>query len=478
MLPVDLQGESGPFFVALHWLGGGSQTWEEVGEGLARRGVRFAAIDAPGFGRAADVPAGDVTSAADSVVDTIRHLRAVATDEPWVLGGHSMGGKLAMVIARRALDGEEGLQGLRGLFLVSPSPPSPEPIEDSRREQHLKNFGETAPEPAAQRKVAEAWVDRNTGTLPLPEAVRERAVQGVLTNNPRAYRAWFLKASKEDWSERVGSLELPALLLVGTEETSLGEEKQRKLTLPHLPQGDLNVLAGMKHLAPVERPREVIELVTQFLTKAGLEMRVSTAVPSERTTALMNSQHTSPFTLEIMTDRLRKGQHWNHTATAFSPAEFRTLRALAEAVIPDAGFDLAAAIDVQLAYGQGDGWRHARLPRDLEAWHRGLFSLDLAAERQFGVAFIALYPGQQRTLLHQIATSETGRGLLGALHLGEATDAFSGDEAREWFGDVRVEFSRFYMADPRTMDRIGYTGFADDLGFTQIQLGQQEEFER
>jgi hypothetical protein len=397
---------------------------------------------------------------------------------PWVMGGHSLGGKFAAVVARRALDGQPGLEDLRGLLLISPSPASPEPIEDARREQHLKNFGETAPDPNTQRKVAEGWVDRNTGKLPLPDAVRERAIGDVLANNPRAYRAWFLTGSKEDWSDRVRTLDVPALLLVGSEETSLGEDKQRALTLPHLPQAEFVVLEGVKHLAPLERPREVIELATQFLAGVGLELRTVQTEPGTAINALMHSERTSPQTLELMTGRLGQNQNWNHNPRAFSSTEFRTLRALAESVVPEPGFDLAACIDVQLAANQGDGWRYAELPSDPEAWHRGLLSLNLAAGRRHGVSFVALYPDQQEALLRDVAAGKVGRGLLGTLHFGDAVDAFSAEEARQWFSDVRAEFTRFYIADPRTMDRIGYTGFADDPGFTHIQLGQQEEFER
>ena len=49
---------------------------------------------------------------------------------------------------------------------------------------------------------------------------------------------------------------------------------------------------------------------------------------------------------------------------------------------------------------------------------------------------------------------------------------------RIWFEDVRAELAKLYVADPRTMERIGFTGFADDHGFTQIELGQREVFER
>ena len=135
-------------------------------------------------------------------------------------------------------------------------------------------------------------------------------------------------------------------------------------------------------------------------------------------------------------------------------------------------------MDGELTKAKGDGWRYAVLPPDAEAWHKGLLSLDLAAQRAHGVRFVSLFPDQQDELLTQAAAGKLGRGVLGALHLGDASDAYPAAEMQRWFSDVRTECARFYVGDPRTMQRIGYTGFADDLGFTQITIGATEEFER
>lgn len=478
MLSNRPKGQGGPLLVLLHWLGGGAQTWQEVSTGLEQRGVRTVALDLPGFGDAAEEEASDVPRAVNAAIEEIRRLREAGPEGPWLLGGHSMGGKIAMIVARRALDGEAGLDGLRGLVLVSPSPPSPEPIDESRRAKHVETFGTPTPDADARYADAEDWVKRNTGTLPLPDAVRERAIAGVLTIHPGAFRAWFLQGSKEDWSGAVGTLELPAILFTGTEETSLGLDKQKALTLPHLPQARTVPLEGAKHLAPLERPGEVVEHVTEFLVGLGLRLPTPESRPGPETEWLMHSERNSPLTRDVMEGRLEQNGTWNHLPEVFSPSEFRTVRALAQAVVPDAGLDLAGCIDAQLAADQGDGWRYAGLPSDPEAWRCGVLSLDHAARQAHGVSFVALYSDQQEALLQQAAAGKLGKGVLGTMHLTEAAHVLSAEAMKHWFEDVRAEFARFYVADPRTMGRIGYTGYADDLGFTQIQLGQQEEFAR
>ena len=481
MLPVRREGESGPLLVMLHWLGGDAQTWTEVSYSLARRGVRCAALDLPGFGEAAGIAGYDVSAMADAVVETIRSLRSASDASnslPWFIAGHSMGGKLAGVVARRALNGEPGLEALRGVVLVSASPPGPEPMSDSKRADMLASLGETTGDAAQDQKNAAKFVDENTGKLPLQTGVHERAIQGVLGMNRTAFRRWLELGSNEDWRATVGQIPLPALLFAGTEDGALGPRAQRDLTLPHFPQGELVTLEAAGHLAPLERPGELIERLTQFLTTAGTTLHVPEAAPGPTFYTLVESRHVSPKTREVMEERLAGTADWNATPKTFSTAEMRTLRALAGRIAPDAGFDLAARADADLSSKRGDGWRYAALPPDAEAWHRGLLSLDAAAQRAHGVGFVALSPEAQDALLHGAMAGKLSRGLLGALHLGDAADVFTGHEMTLWFEEVRSKLTSAYMGDPRTMDRIGYTGFADDLGFTQIELGQQEEFER
>lgn len=481
MLPGRDKGAQGPLVVMLHWLGGGAQTWTEVSRGLAARGVHCVALDLPGFGEAAKISGFTVSAMVEQVIETIRGLRGsdgVSASQPWFLAGHSMGGKLSGVIARRALDGEPGLDGLGGLLLVSPSPPTPEPMSDSKRSEMLAALGESTGDPAKDFKAAAKFVDENTGKLPLPEGVRERAIQGVLGMNRTAFRHWLESGSNENWGKFVGEIALPALVLAGTEDGALGPNAQRETTLTHLPQGDLITLQACGHLAPLERPGELIERFTQFLTAHGARLLTPKQTPDARFEGVITSDHVSPRTRDVMEERLAASKDWNYQPKTFSVAELLTLRALTSRIVPDAGFDLAARIDAQLAEGNGDGWRFAVLPPDIEAWHKGLHSLVSASNRAHDLPFLSLFAAQQDEMLTEAAAGKLGRGLLGTLHLGQAADAYTAAEMQRWFSDVRAECTRLYVGDPRTMERIGYTGFADDLGFTQITIGTTEEFER
>ncbi len=477
MLPFARVGERGPLLVMLHWLGGDSSSWTAVSHVLSQRGMRCAALDLPGFGRAANTAGYSVAAMADAVVETVRSLRFDG-NEPWLLAGHSMGGKVAAVVARRALDGEGGLDRLHGLLLMSASPPGPEPMGENKRSEMLASLGESTGKNAEDRARAKKFVESNTGKLAIPPMLLEQAIDAVLRMSRTAFRAWMEHGSNEDWRDRVGVLDLPSLVFAGTEDAALGPGSQREHTLPHLPRATTVVLKAAGHLLPLERPGIVAEYVTQFVTDIGLRLPVVQSAPGSAFAGLIASERTSPETRRVMEARLTGAQDWNATSAFFTAAEFRTLRALVGRVVPEAGWDVAASLDAQLAEARGDGWRFADLPPDGDAWRCGLASLDAGAGRAHGVEFAALFPDQQDGLLQEACAGELGRGILGTIGVGNSAEAFSAEAMQQWFEDVRARCAQTYVADPRGMERVGFTGFADDMGFTQVQLGQREDFER
>ena len=157
--------------------------------------------------------------------------------------------------------------------------------------------------------------------------------------------------------------------------------------------------------------------------------------------------------------------------------ELRILRAVVALVVPGAGFDLATRMDHALANNEGDGWRFAALPDDAQAWKRGLASLDAYARRKFSVPFVALDAARQGELLERTQNGHLEEGFFATLNIVHANETLDAEQMRNWFEDVRSELVKLYVADPRSMERIGFAGFADEAGFTKITLGEQEEVE-
>jgi pimeloyl-ACP methyl ester carboxylesterase len=472
MLFAEESGDRGPLVVMLHWLGGSSRSWHEVSSELASLGLRGVAVDLPGFGQSRHVQEFSIPQMVRATVETIRHLRGDAADSPWILAGHSMGGKLAMLIAHAAEQGEPGLMNLRGLVLLSPSPPGPEPMAEDKRAKTLRTLGPETNDPTQRRKHAEEFVDANTGKLPLVESVRDRSVEDVLRMNPEALAAWMTTGSRLDCSTQVGKLSLPALIMAGTEEPALGPESQAQHTLPHLAAATLIPLQGGGHLAPLERPHEVADRMIEFFHSLDLPLESKPASLSQEFAALIDSSLTAPQTRDVLLKRLSEQE--SSSAGALTPDELRTLRALAACVVPGAPFDLASRMDRALSQSRHDGWRFDALPDDATAWKLGLASLDAAAMREHGVPLIALDTTRQNDLLQRAQSGDLGRGWLALVGLGDSTHILNAAQMRDWFEDVRSELAKLYIADPRTMERIGFTGFADEAGFTHITLSDQE----
>ena len=76
----------------------------------------------------------------------------------------------------------------------------------------------------------------------------------------------------------------------------------------------------------------------------------------------------------------------------FDDKEWATLRAVCARVIPGTearprSAPLAAMLDEKLKSGSDDGYRDARLPRQDEAWRRGLAAIEAEAQSRHGLDF-------------------------------------------------------------------------------------------
>lgn len=248
-----------PVLVCLHALGSSAREFDALTSAVAD-GLDVLAIDLPGFGSAAAEPPADVAGLADRVASTV----AGRSPDRWFLLGHSMGGKVATVLASRALAGDDDLRGLAGVVLLAGSPPSPEPMDEQRRADML-SWARPGPLGAA---AARTFVDANVGS-PLPPAQDEEAVVDVRRSSPAAWTSWLEHGSKEDWSDRVGRLDLPALVVAGGEDGDLGPGAQARLHGPVYPRARFVTLDGAGHLLPRERPDEVAALVREMALPAG-----------------------------------------------------------------------------------------------------------------------------------------------------------------------------------------------------------------
>ena len=177
--------------------------------------ARAIPVDLPGFGNAAGIGGYSVGAMADYVAAIVRD-RAPAR---WFMAGHSMGAKVACVVARRAEAGEAGLAGLAGLVLLAGSPPGPEPMEEDQRQTMLGWFLGDA---ASRRAEAQGYIDDNVGAPLPPGPQRPGGSTGCCKRTVTPGWRGLDRGSREDWSDRVGVLQTPTLIVTGSADAALG----------------------------------------------------------------------------------------------------------------------------------------------------------------------------------------------------------------------------------------------------------------
>ena len=134
--------------------------------------------------------------------------------------------------------------------------------------------------------------------------------------------------------------------------------------------------------------------------------------------------------------------------------------------------DVGARIDQALGASEGDGWRFATLPSDPAAYRAGLAALDAAAQAAHRQGFVLLGVSNQDALLARMAG--------GDLPAGPGLDAA---QLQRWFGDLRADAVKVYVAHPATLARMGYSGIAyggdgeRKQGFHALELGASEAWE-
>ena len=433
----------------LHALGSSARAWSGVVASLDT-GFEAIPIDLPGFGEQRDATESGVVGMADHVASVVRERGAAR----WLLVGHSMGGKIASIIASRALAGEPGLFGLAGVVLLAASPPSPEPMEEDRRRKMIA----WATQGPLDQAAARAFVDGNTGGPLDPQADR-LALQDLQQTSPQAWLAWLERGSREDWSGQVGTLDLPALIIVGGSDGDLGEAGQRQTNALVYPRSTIVVEQGAGHLLPLERPVEVASHIASFWSgQAGVGPAVAEPFARLIASSRVGRRMRAALACRAIADD-----------PAYAPAlltqkQLQTLRAVADCVVPQTGqaIDLAARLDARLASGKGDGWRFADLPPDGQAYAAALDGL-----ADFG----DLGDGERHARLTELAHGEF------------AVAGLTAPQMKLWFEDLRSDLVRIWVAHPATMAGIGFDGFANGgdgvrkQGFERLGADQHEAWE-
>jgi len=247
ILPAyDHRLETGPTLVFLHYWGGSARTWDLVTDRLADRDVLT--IDFRGWSRSSDLP-GPYT------------LRQLADDTLAVLGdagvsdcvliGHSMGGKVAQLIAATRPT------GIRGLVLVGSGPAKPAAEITPEYQEGLSHAYDSDESTAGAR-------DHILTATPLSDELKAQIATDSRSSADAARSEWPLRGIAEDVSEHTQMVNVPTLVIAGENDHVEPVEVLRHNLVLYLSGAEFMVIPSTGHLIPLEAPAELADAISAF----------------------------------------------------------------------------------------------------------------------------------------------------------------------------------------------------------------------
>lgn len=240
--------EDAPVLVLGSALGTTWHMWDRQIPELTRhwRVIRF---DLPGHGGSPAHPAAAVSDLADRLIAALDALGVERFGYAGCSTGGAIGEQLALAHPQR----------VTSLALVSSSPRYGTPDSWRQRGVVIRTNGL---DPIA-RSAPERWF--TPGFAGAQPAIVEWAVQMVRTTDPGCYIAACEAMATFDVRAELGRIAVPTLVVVGSEDQVTPTSDARAL-VAGIPDASLAMVPGTSHLAPVEQPAAVTELLIRHFT--------------------------------------------------------------------------------------------------------------------------------------------------------------------------------------------------------------------
>lgn len=245
---VEEKGAGHPSLVFLHYWGGTHRTWNKVVANLAGF-YHTVTYDMRGWGQS---EAAENSYSIPELADEAASLIAQLGLKKYVLIGHSMGGKVAQLLASRRPE------GLVGLILVAPATPTPTHFPEEALQQQLHAYD--------NRETVLQTIAFLSARTPAPEIV-EQIVEDSLSGVPDAKLAWPTSAIREDISAEVPHIAVPTLVLAGEHDRLDSVEQHRREILSRIPNSRLEIIPGSGHLIPIDEPSALARAIHTFVAQ-------------------------------------------------------------------------------------------------------------------------------------------------------------------------------------------------------------------
>lgn len=249
-LNVVSSGTRSPTLIFLHFWGGSSKTYSSVISHLSGE-FHCIAIDFRGWGQSSGPQRADAYSIRDLAADIEALIEKLELTD-FVLVGHSMGGKVAQLVAGRAL-----VQGLKAVVLIGPAPPTALQLPPDMRSVQLSAY--------SSRQSAEFVVRNVLSSSALSDDVVANLVDDMVKGNEFAKSAWPTYAMAEDIVVESKSIRTAVLVIAGELDMVEPLERLRTEVVGNIQTAKLVTIKGVGHLMPVEAAQEIARYVKDFL---------------------------------------------------------------------------------------------------------------------------------------------------------------------------------------------------------------------
>ncbi|MDR3601970.1 MAG: alpha/beta hydrolase [Desulfosporosinus sp.] len=231
-----------PSMVFVHGAGGTSKMWVRQLSGI--KGYNLIALDLPGHGRSEGTAVDTINEYSEFVWQFVQALELGS----FVIAGHSMGGAIAMELALaypNALDGMIIVDSGASLRV------NPMVLEVLARGEYPLEI------------VKYSYSFKATAV------VLKRALEELKTVPSEVYRADFRACDNFNIMDRVGNINLPALVLCGQDD-QMTPVKYSNYLSKELAQSTFVLIADAGHMAMLEQPERVNKAIQIFLDQALL----------------------------------------------------------------------------------------------------------------------------------------------------------------------------------------------------------------
>lgn len=245
----------GPVVVFLHGIGGNRSNWDRQLQYFAEQYCAVA-WDARGYGDSEDPPGGQLAFSdfADDLAALLDHLSAARAH----LVGLSMGGMIAQDFYGRYPERVASLV-LAGTSSGFGAMTAGERADFLTRRLAPLDAGLTPADiaPDVVKVLAGPRADAS---------VREKLRQSMAALRIAPYRAALHAIVDTDFRAMLGTIAVPVLVMVGSDDHVLPEVESRKLAAA-IPGAELCVLPGIGHLSNIEAPEDFNRAVGAFFRR-------------------------------------------------------------------------------------------------------------------------------------------------------------------------------------------------------------------